>query len=270
MKLIDKFIYKFKKRYYGWKLKRFVINHNPSIDSFRSVLSQYKAMNCFIHGGSKNIESFFGSQNGLDKLMELLDANFDNILTPAYTLSFKKNGVYHKKYSKPDIGYFGVLFERFASFRSNDPIGSIWVRGKISQNDNIDLQNSFFASNGLYGIIDNSESVTICLGTNTVMLSLLHYLEEKFKVPYRKKVVYNGVIYFDDHDFRHISHTTTENISILHLERERVEYDMLKEGVLKRYDFGNFVFRIMNNKEFSNFIDRKTSKDPYYLFYEKK
>lgn len=270
MKLIDKLIYKVKKRYFGWKLKKFVNRDYSSKESFKEILSNYKNTNCFVHGGYRNIQEFFGGSNNLDELIELLDENFENILSPAYTLSFKKHGVYHKKYSKPDIGFFGVLFQHHASFRSNDPIGSIWVRGKLSSEPNLDLQNSFFASNGLYGIIDNAESVTICLGTNTVMLSLLHYLEEKFELPYRKKVTYNGVIYFDDFNFKEISHITTENISTLHLERERVEYDLLNDGVLKRYDFGNFVLRVMNNKDFSDFIQKKTYKDPYYLFYEKK
>ena len=66
-------------------------------------------------------------------------------------------------------------------------------------------------------------------------------------MPYRKEVVYKGVIYYDDHNFEKIEHKTTENKTAGQLERERIEYDLLKEGVMKRYDFGKFSLRVFNN-----------------------
>ncbi|MDD2635208.1 MAG: AAC(3) family N-acetyltransferase [Bacteroidales bacterium] len=250
------------------KLKKHIIHKAPTIKAFEEVLGQYKNDNCFVHGGYRQIVKFFDSGGGIENLIDILDNNFSNILSPAYTLNFKKNGVFHLKYSKPDIGYFGVEFAKHATFRSHDPIGSIWFRGNIDKNQ-LDLKRSFFADNGMYGTIANDKSLTLCIGTDTVKLSLLHYLEYKFNLPYRKEVIYEGVAYYDDDEFEFVKQKTTENIGILQVERERVEYEMLKEGILKRYDFGNFVLRIKNNKDFADFIKTKTDKDPYYLFFEK-
>ncbi|MFW5804693.1 MAG: hypothetical protein ACOCWG_05640 [bacterium] len=250
-------------------MSKYIMYCDPTIEAFEQVMAMYKNDNCFVHGGYRNIQKFFSNYGGTDKLIQILDNNFNNILSPAYTLNFKKNGIFHLKYSKPDIGYFGVEFKKYATFRSHDPIGSIWLRGNIDKSK-LDLKRSFFAENGMYGLIDNDKSITMCAGTNTVMLSLLHYLEHKYKLPYRKEVIYKGVAYYDDSNFEFVEQKTTENIGTLQVERERVEYEMLKEGVLKRYDFGSFVLRIKNNKDFSDFIKEKTINDPYYLFYEKK
>lgn len=269
MDLFNKALFVCRRKFYARKIGKYVNRKPSTIDAFEDVISNYRNENCFLHGGYRNIEKYFFEVGGTKQLINLLDKNFDNILSPAYTLNFKKNGVYHLLYSKPDIGYFGVEFEKYATFRSHDPIGSIWLRGKMDKST-LDLKKSFFAKNGMYGSLDNDKSITLCVGTNTVMLSLLHYLENKYNLPYRKEVVYKGVAYYDDVNFEFVEHKTTENIGILQVERERLEYDMLKEGVLKRYDFGDFVLRVKNNKDFSDFIKYKTDKDPYYLFYEKK
>ncbi len=269
MHLFNKIRFVFRRKYFAWKLKQYIIHKPPTVEAFEKVIRSNKNENCFVHGGYRQLMSFFINDGGLDKIISILDTNFQNILSPAYTLNFKKNGVFHLKYSKPDIGFFGVEFAKYATFRSHDPIGSIWLRG-VMDTGGLDLKRSFFADNGMYGTINNENSLTICLGTNTVMLSLLHYLEYKFNLPYRKKVVYKGISYYNDSEFEFVEHATTENIGILQVERERVEYDMLKEGVLKRYDFGDFAVRIKNNKDFADFIKLKTDKDPYYLFYEKK
>jgi len=269
MKLKDKAIFKFRRNYYGRKLKKYISVRDNSCKAFEEIISKYRNDNCFIHGGYSSIKRFFQKSGGIDTLIRILDDNFKNILSPAYTLTFKQHGVYHYKYSKPDIGYFGVVFGAYSNFRTLDPIGSVWVRGCLNKTD-LDLKNSFFAKNGIYGCIDNKKSLTICLGTDTVMLSLLHYLEQKFQLPYRHKLVYKGIVYYDDSTFEHVEHKTTENIKVLQVERERIEYDMLKEGVMQRYDFGDFSIRVFNNQDFSDFIERKTFKNPYYLFYEKK
>jgi aminoglycoside N3'-acetyltransferase len=240
-----------------------------SLSSFKKVLSEISNENCFIYAGHKEIADFFLDKGGLDGLVKVLDENFENIIVPAYTLSFKQHGVYHQKFSKPDIGYFSVLFKDYATFRTEDPIASLWVRGSLNPNK-IDLRKTFTSKSSLFGYMDSQNSITLNLGTKDVKLAHLHYLEEKFNLPYRKKVIYEGVAFFDEQKFTKIKQETTTNIGVLHFERERIEYELLKAGVLKRYDFGNLILRVMNNAEFSNFLEEKTKKNPYYLFFEKK
>lgn len=267
MNLSEVLKYKFNKKYYNWKINKYIKKEPESIIAFENTIKLYSNQNCYLHGGYKAINSFFRNDGGFDRLIKILDNNFNNILSPAYTLSFKKNGVFHHKFSKPDIGQFGLIFEKYADFRSFDPIGSIWFRGSIDKSK-YDLVNSFLASNSLYSFIDNNKSVTISLGTGVIRLAHLHYLEQKYNLPYRKQVTYNGVIYYDEKSYEKIEHKTTENIGTLQVERERLEYDLLREGVLHRHDFGKLVLRIINNEDFANFIRKKTEINPYYLFFE--
>lgn len=267
MKLHDKLHFKFNRKYYNYKIRKYTHQEPATPEAFEKVMALYANEICFIHGGYRAIRNFFDPVGGLTRLINILDTNYKITVSPSYTLTFKKHGVFHLKFSKPDIGWFGNQFEKFADFRSHDPLGSMWIRGDVDP-ASLDLVHSFFAENGLNGYVDTPKANTLCLGTDTIMLSHLHYLEQKFKLPYRKDVVYKGVVYYDETNFEHVEHTTTENKYVLQLERERVEYDLLKEGVLHRHDFGDLVLRVMNNEAYGNFIYEKTKKDPYYLFYE--
>lgn len=268
MKICDKIKYKAQRLYFEKKVRKYIITKEASHRAFSNIIERYQNENCFIQGGLRNIKLFFNDKGGLNAFVKKFDDYFKNILVPAYTLNFKQNRVFHHQFSKPDVGGFALEFEKYAKARTLDPVSSIWIRGL--NYDSFDLNSTFLNDKGLYAVLDSNKSTSFSIGTENLRLAHIHYLENKLKLPYRKIVSYNGVIYYDKYNFNCINHLTTENKQILHFERERIEYNMLKEGVLKRYDLGPLVIRVMNNEDYAQFLQIKTSKNPYYLFFENK
>jgi aminoglycoside N3'-acetyltransferase len=267
MNKLNKINYKLKKYYNKQKVAKFVNTQKISLDALQKALNENSNKYCFLHGGLSQINKVFNPDGGLDAVVNTLEKSFDNIISPAYTFSFKKTGYFNVKDTKPEVGWFSKEFEKFANLRTLDPIHSMWIRGKLDVSQ-FDLSKTF-SDNALYAFLDNENSSTISIGTENVMLSHLHYLEKKLKFDYRKSVEYPGLIIFPDGTEKKIIQETTEYTKELHVERYRLEYDMLKEGVLKRYDFGSLILRIYNNRSFYVFLKEKTLKNPYYIFYER-
>jgi aminoglycoside N3'-acetyltransferase len=267
MTVLEKAFYWLRKRFYTFLIKKYVIQEQRTITSLTEAMQNHTNRVCCIHGGAKEINSFFEQYGGTDKLIQILETCYDVILSPAYTFSFKEGRVFHQKYSRPDLSWFSVAFERYAYKRTADPMHSLWIRGNVDLNQYQEFDT--FSDKGIIASLDSKDATTISLGTDRVIISNIHYLEKKLGLPYRREVKYKGIVIDEENNLREIIHTTTENKYNLHFERERMEYDLLREGVLKRYDFGSLKLRIFNNEDFFNFLKRKTDKNPYYLFFER-
>jgi aminoglycoside N3'-acetyltransferase len=261
--MLNSIKYKLKNTFLLRRINSFTKIENPELNKLSSVISNFSNDNCSVLIGLRSFKKLKGTDNVMDNIVQLLDTSFKNIITPAYTPSFKKSGIFHALFTKPDsIGAFAVNFQKYANYRSFDPLHSYWVRGLLDPNQ-FDNRESF-SDNSFAAQLNSKNTTSINIGTTDFRSANIHQLEQHFNVPYRKKVTYKGIIYYDEKKHEEIEQITTENIGSSYIDFPKIEYDMLKNGLLKRYAFGDLIVRIWNNAEYFDFMQEKIKENPNY------
>jgi len=236
----------------------------PEFSELNNVLSAYANKNCYLFVGIRQLQTIRGVDDPVKDLVDMLGSHFENVITPAFTFSFKKSGVFHAQFSRPDsIGAFARQFQPYADFRSFDPIHSFWVKGTLDPNQ-FELRETF-SDQGFMAQLNRGDTVVVNIGTNEMRTTNFHQLEQHFNAPYRKEVAYDGIMYFDEQRFEKISQLTTENPADLLVDREKIELDLIRAGLLKRFLFGQLYVRIWNASDFFSFVGERLKANPYYL-----
>lgn len=232
--------------------------------TFEEVLASYSTETVYVHIGLKDLKRAF-DRNPYEFIMSSLDNNFENILAAGFTPSFRtaEERVYHKSNSKPHFGAFARLFLEDADYRTNDATNSILVRGEY-RFDDCDHHRSF-AEDGCFGKLDADNVLYANIGTNRLVCSHLHYLEHVLDVPYLQTNTYEGTIYYDEHECETITQHSDVYTSPVVWNREKIEADLIREGILDRYELNGLCLRFFRSRELSEFIESKIDADPYYL-----
>jgi len=84
------------------------------------------------------------------------------ILVPTFTYSFTNNGVYHRNFSKSEVGRFSEEVRRkFATYRTPDPVFNVVdTTDHLAELDGLDYTTAF-GSNTLYEYLDDQDAVII-------------------------------------------------------------------------------------------------------------
>ncbi|MFP4289441.1 MAG: AAC(3) family N-acetyltransferase [Bacteroidota bacterium] len=237
---------------------------------FLQVLDYYrKDPVVFIHAGLSQIKQAF-AVDPYSFLMESLTERFQGIIAPGFTPSFRTTGLYHKEFSRPEYGKFSWLFHQDASFRSDDPIHSLLVRGEYG------FQNSYtpetFGPGSCFDQLDRENILCLSIGTQWPISSQKHYVEYRSDLPYIRKVQYQGVIYFDKQQYRNISvvnyvrtHWFNKYLTLM-WNNYKIARQMQKRGIMQIYDLNGLMVYAFRLQDLRRFSDEKFIHDPYYLF----
>ncbi|WP_408955107.1 AAC(3) family N-acetyltransferase [Natroniella sp. ANB-PHB2] len=235
---------------------------NVNVKRIEEIFSNYKQDAVFVHAGLSDIKKAFNC-NPYKFLMELLEKNFDSIYVPGFTPSFRKSGVYHKSFSKPEHSIFNRLFLSEANYRTNDCIHSILVKGNSCFND----CNHFdtFSLDGCFGKMDQENILYLNIGTNFLKSTQLHYIERLLKVPYMDVTEKKGIIYYNETDYEVVLQKNYKYNTKISWNRLKLEKDMKKEKMIDTYDLNGLKVRFFKAGDLMVFLENKINKDPYYL-----
>ena len=124
-----------------------------------------------------------------------------NIFVPTFCYDFLKKGYYDHRLSKPDIGRFSdEFFNVYHNNRSLDPVfnySSIFPEKKVNR---FWCKNAF-GNESFFENMDDREFLVINLDLPTFSSTFIHYLENKFKVPYRFYKNFEGSISYKEKVF---------------------------------------------------------------------
>lgn len=232
---------------------------------FETVLRQYSDVDTvFVHIGLSDVSSAFDG-DPYDFIMDRLEAEFSSILAPGFTKSFRESHKFDVRESEPELGAFSSLFfGRDMEYRTPDPLHSIMVKGDY-RFEGCDFRDTF-SEDGCYGRLENDDVLCLNVGTQWLVSTQLHYLEQYFDVPYVDTVDIDGEIVLEDGTEKQITQTNYDKNNYIYFwNRRKICEDMLEEGRLDHYELNGLSvtgFRLQNLAEL---VGSKVQDDPYYL-----
>ncbi|MFP9191277.1 AAC(3) family N-acetyltransferase [Natrialbaceae archaeon A-CW1-1] len=227
-----------------------------------AILSNFENDTIFVHAGLSDIRSAFG-KNPYKFLLNKLSENFQNVLAPGFTSTYRRSGVYHKKFSRPEHGMFNQLFLSDADYRTDDAIHSILVKGeyRFSDCDHHDT----FGESSCWNKLDRENIPHLNIGTGRLRCFPLHYIENKYDLPYNEVTEYEGVIYYSESEYKRISQTSYDYSQKVRWNRKKIKSYLEKEGALKDHSVNGLRIYSFYTRDTREALLPQIDNDPYYL-----
>ncbi|WP_232702843.1 AAC(3) family N-acetyltransferase [Halobacterium wangiae] len=216
----------------------------------------------FVHVGLSDVNAAFG-QRGYERLYEELTAQFDSVLVPGFTPSFRDSGVYHKQYSRPQVGTFPVLFMDDADYRTDDALHSIQVAGSY-RFDDCDHHDTFGAD-GCYAKLDRDNVLIANIGTNRLVSTQFHYISMQADSPYHAAETHSGVLYRDGETHEPVVQRGDTFTSIYNWNRWKMERDLADRGVVNDRETNGLRLSFMRARDVRDALEPAVERDPYYM-----
>ncbi len=179
------------------------------------------------------------------------------------------NGIIFNKQETPSklMGVFSEYIRKLPeSKRSFHPMQSITAVGEkaefLNENDTV----SAFSPEGPFDRLLALNTKVILLGTDLNSVSMIHWVEEKLKVPYRYWKSFSG-IYVDDL----ISYQRSYKMFVRSLELNPklnmcyIENQLIREKKIQIYNIGGSAIRSFNLNDFVSIAMRCLTSNPYFF-----
>ncbi|PSQ03661.1 hypothetical protein BRC97_13140 [Halobacteriales archaeon QS_6_71_20] len=229
---------------------------------FRSILDDYDDDVIFVHVGLSDVSAAFGDDS-YDRVCSELRRQFDSVLVPGFTPSFRSSGVYHKRYSRPQVGLFPVLFMDDADYRTDDPLHSIQVAGDY-RFDGCDHHDTF-GEDGCYARLDDDNVLIANIGTDRLVSTQFHYVSVRADPPYQASSSHAGEIYYDDERHGGVEQRNDTFTSTYTWNRWKLERRLADEGVLDRRDRHGLKLSLFRARDMRTALEPAIERDPYYM-----
>lgn len=184
----------------------------------------------------------------IDKLQSILKNG--TLIIPAYTDYLKDGDTFDYYKSKPSTGAISnKVFKRKDFKRTFDPLHSVFVWGKHSEEILKLKDESTFGKNSIFGYLHRKNCTFLFFDVHIIQsLTFVHYVEESLKVHYRK--YYNWMIYTKIKD---------------QITKTPIKFYTRKMGVITNFDELNATFferKLMKRYKYSSIpIDKITAND---------
>jgi len=226
------------------------------------LFAAHPADTVFVHAGLSAVNAAFPG-DPYAHLFDALTAEYENVLVPGFTPSFLSAGVYHRAYSRPEVGTFARLFRADADYRTADPVYSILVHGEYRFEDCCHTRS--FAPAGCFGKLDRENVLVVNVGTGGLRCSFIHYLEQRHGVPYITVSEHDGVVYHTDTEFERVTQSCPTDDIYRRFNRAKLERRLAEAGVLDAYDRNGLAVRFARARDLRQVLDDHVASDPYYL-----
>jgi len=242
------------------RLNKQAINIYSQMDLEKIVNSYDTAL---IHAGLKSIKT--DSAYTAFKTINDAFSSCKTIAIPAFTPSFRKSGIFSRPFSKPEVGKYSKLNHQIYSFRTVDPIHSLFILGDHTKFDN--CLGDTFHPYGVFQYFCQAGACWVNIGTGQIVSAVLHYIERLACVPYLEPEKHQGVIYYDESKYKQTIHFSYKyNIKVA-WNRKKIERFLFKNGCMKcGYWKGSFC-RIIDGQKAKLVLLERLKRDPYFLVY---
>lgn len=207
---------------------------------------------------NRNLEEFF-------KIILSHIGKKGTILIPTYNYNFTKGKHFDKKKSLSQVGELGnFLIKKYPNSRTNDPIFSHVVFGKLKKNIFNCSINEAFGDKSIFNLILKKKFKIICFCTSPATMTFIHFLEKKLNVNYRFNKYFKSSIILNN-----------KKVTILYkycVGKKKFKYNLKENKILNLLgkkliskNFGRFICTQIDTKELYNKIKKKLSENKYFL-----
>lgn len=187
------------------------------------------------------------------------------LIVPTFTYSFCNSEVYDKENTPSKVGLFTEeLRKRKDAFRSLHPIFSVAAIGKRAKELTSNLSKNSFGKGSIYDKFSKiKNSKYVIFGVDYFSCTQVHYIEEKFKVPYRYvkkfkgKIKDNNKTYNDEYEYyaRHLDQDSMPSF-------DKIENHLFKKGLLKKIQLGDAFISCAKISDICRESEKILKKDP--------
>jgi len=228
-----------------------------------TVLAQYAdAEVVFVHIGLSDIKTAL-QRNPYEAIIEKLRGEFESVLAPGFTRSFRETGVFDVDETSPEVGAFSSLFFADAAYRTPDPLHSILVDGSY-RFDGCTFRDTF-SPEGCYGQLSADDVLCLNIGTPWLVSTQLHYVERVCDVPYAGTAEFEGELTVDGTTDRITQRTYDKNNYLYFWNRRGLRDEMVEAGVMDHYVLNGLNVMAVRAGEMEAFLADRIDDDPYYL-----
>jgi len=191
------------------------------------------------------------------------------ILVPTFTYSFTNSGIYHRNFSKSEVGRFSEEVRRkFATYRTPDPVFNVVdTTDHLVKLDGLDYTTAF-GINTLYEYLDDQDAVIVNFDINKPIISTqLHQIEKLNDVPYRYDKQFEGIICHDENQFTEIDYTyfVRDLDRDPNWDRSKIREYLIEEGVLQVASLDGVKVTAIFAQDKRKYISKQLSDDPEFL-----
>lgn len=254
-------LYPLLREYYTREFARSSPSH-ISEQQLHNVLSKYKDDTIFVHVGLSDLGTAL-SGNPYEVLTDVLCDEFETILTPGFTPSFRKSGIYDKQSSRPEVGMFPLLFLKDAEYRTDDAIHSILVSGEYRFDDC--NHHRTFGADGCWAQLDQDNVLIANIGTNRLVSTQYHYISLQADTPYHMEETHSGTIIFEDGSRRTVDQVNDTFSGYYNWNRWKMEHYLNQQGVLERADMNGLKISLFHARDMRLALEPQLADDPYYM-----
>jgi aminoglycoside N3'-acetyltransferase len=223
----------------------------------------------FIHAGLKSLCGYYLSpKTSTTEVVKFIQNQLNpvSLISQSFTPSFRRTGVFSIQHSRAEIGLFSEYFRRLAQHRTADPIhGVSYITQQEKRFEGIEYQDTF-GDGGFYASLYDRDAVVLNLLTGNFVSTYLHFLEEKYKVPYKKKnSIFKGVIYTGC-NVQDIAQKNHADVFPVRFNRKKIYNLLLNKGaIVEKTVQGKVVASMIRIKLIDEIIGNMLIKDPYFL-----
>jgi len=230
------------------------------------MCNQYnKTEAAVIFVGLKQIKYSLNIDNPLKFVDSIIKKYFDTQIVPTFTPSVLKTGVYDVRYTLSENGTFSNYFLKSSDYRTLSPFKSYAISGKlVSEIKQIQVFNDYL-ENGMFDYINRKNIISLNIGTIDVRPSTIHYCEYVSNVPYLKPRIIPVQIINENGNKSINNYYYLDYKRNVKFNRNKIERDLLKNGILTRLIVNDLVIRLINEQYCFEYLTNRLKKDPYYL-----
>jgi aminoglycoside 3-N-acetyltransferase len=192
--------------------------------------------------------------------------NPETIIIPAYTFSYTKTGVYHKLFSKSEVGRFSEEARKIGYYRTPDPIFS-FIDTKSYFEDHKVNHKIAFGKGSIFEYFHNKDAVVLNIGLDKFIATQRHYAEYWYNVEYRFNKYFRGTVYNDETNFEDINY----EYYVRHLDRPtdgnlpKITKELISDNVLQVYKSNNVNLFWLTCQSYMDFFKSKMKSDINYM-----
>ncbi len=244
-------------------------NLKKKINTLFLKLKIKKGSKIILHSNTAGILQFNNKEKKLDLLFNMLIKKIGTngtLIIPTYNYDFTKGKTFDKKKSPSQVGFFSnYLLKKFSFNRSNDPIFSHLIFGKLSSKLIKIECKEVFGKQSIFNLLEKLNFKIICFCCSPATITFNHFIENKMRVKYRFKKKFIGKI-------KNKNSYNTKSL-IYYVGKKNISYTIKNKNILKLVDninflkvnFGKFICYSVDAKFYSKAIQRGIRDNEKFL-----